>query len=198
MRASLHPGLILAAAALVACGSDDATDSAAVLGTSVASSTASASGAGGSGGAGGSMAAPETLVLTGNAEGSKGDETVICTLGGVFADIVDDGTLIDGTFSGEFLRRVELGKEAFAFEPFLGGPASITRGSGDSAELRLVGDQPTDASRYWLELETLEATEVMPYVFEGTFSCAPLDLDETVPPDLTTTVTGEFRLAPPD
>jgi hypothetical protein len=59
-----------------------------------------------------------------------------------------------------------------------------------------VGDQPPDAKPDWLAIETLTADEVAPNEFEGTWTCAPLDLVGP-PPDCTTSSMCTFRLAPP-
>jgi hypothetical protein len=153
-------------------------------------------GSGGEGGSGGVEMVPERLVLAGLASGTMGDDVVNCDLEGELTDITIEGDDLSGTFVGEFLRRVEVGEMAFAFEPFLGGPATVGRVPGEAAQLRLVGDQPDDAKAYWLAIEVLEAEEVAPYTFEGSWSCAPLEIDGN-PPDFTTTVTGTFTLAPP-
>jgi hypothetical protein len=142
------------------------------------------------------VALPERLVLTGMANGTVESEVVTCTLGGELTQLMETGGDITGFFSGEFLRRVEVGQQAFQFEPLVGGRGSVDRLGGDTAELRLVGDQPTNAKPYWLALEVLQSVEVAPYEFEGSWSCAPLDIDG-MPPDFTATVMGTFRLAPP-
>lgn len=193
---------------LLAAGcSEDATTAGT---TQVAASTAASSttgaggeagspgvgGAAGGGGSGGAPMLPERLVLSGLASGTVRMETVTCDLEGELIDLALDGNDITGFFSGEFLRRVEVGMNAFQFEPLVAGPALVDRLTGNAADLYLVGDQPNNAKPYWLEIEVLHAEEVAPYEFEGGWSCAPLEIDGN-PPDYTATVTGTFRLAPP-
>jgi hypothetical protein len=204
--APLFGALLIAAG----CASSQETTAPAAA-TATASSIASSSsttggGAGGSGGvggaaeagAGGTLPVPERLILTGVAIGTSTDmmETVTCDLEGELLDLVLEGDDIAGFFSGEFLRRVEVGRTAFQFEPLVAGPARVDRLGGNMAELSLVGDQPDTAKPYWLEIEVLSAEEVAPYRFEGTWSCAPLEIDG-MPPDFSTTVTGTFELSPP-
>ena len=190
---------------LLAAGCSEDATTAGTTQVAASSVTASTSGAGGQGGTadvggaagnGGAPVLPERLVLSGLASGTVGMETVTCDLEGEFIDLVLDGNDITGFFSGEFLRSVEVGQNAFQFEPLVAGPALIDRLTGSAADLYLVGDQPTDAKPYWLEIEVLHAEEVAPYEFEGGWSCAPLEIDGN-PPDFTATVTGTFRLAPP-
>lgn len=179
-----------------------ATTAASTASTTTSASTATAAttgqGGGGGEGTGGAPPLPGVLELTGMAmgTGTDGVQTVTCVLSGQMTDLVLDGDDITGFFSGEQVRLVEEGKFAFTFEPFVGGPASVTREAGDEASLVLFGDQPPDAKPYWLELEVLSAVEVAPNEFEGGFRCAPLDMPGN-PPDFTTTVMGTFRLAPP-
>jgi hypothetical protein len=174
------------------------TTSATTSATSVATTATTGQGGGGGGGTGGAPPLPDMLELTGMAMGMSTDgvQTVTCVLSGQMTDLVLDGDDITGFFSGEQVRLVEEGQFAFAFEPFVGGPASVTREGGGDASLILFGDQPPDAKPYWLELEVLSAVEVAPNEFEGDFRCAPLDMPGN-PPDFTTTVMGSFRLAPP-
>ncbi len=175
-------------------GSTSSATTAAV--TTAATTATTGQGGGGGEGTGGAPPLPDMLELTGMAMGTDGAQTVTCGLSGLMTDLVLDGDDITGFFSGELVRLVEEGQVAFTFEPFVGGPASVTREAGNEASLILFGDQPPDAKPFWLELEVLSAIEVAPNEFEGEFRCAPLDMPGN-PPDFTTTVDGTFRLAPP-
>jgi hypothetical protein len=122
---------------------------------------------------GGDDEAVTTLSAAGGAEGVSGPASVTCSFQLDLIDIRETADGWEGIATGEVFRRPESDSGQFEFSALVGGPATITR-AGTTVTARLVGDQPDDAAPFWLELETLTASETGELEWSGTWTCAPV------------------------
>jgi hypothetical protein len=145
------------------------------------------------------VAAASVLVLSGTASGAdpEADRRAECSFGALIDQIVPDG---DGGFSafasGEVFRNIYPDTRRYEFSALIAGEATLARGAGDTFELRFVGDQPEDAIPFWLALEVLTATPEGTGGWQGSWRCAPMDIDFGGFFDDGPTVDGTWTLVP--
>jgi hypothetical protein len=142
--------------------------------------------------------APGALRVSGAAAGEErgGTDRVECTFALDFIDLVDDGARgFTGVAAGEVFRRTFDGDAIrFEFSALVGGPATLSAGGGGSVELRLVGDQPSDAVPFWLALEALDGSETEPFEYDGEWLCATVLVGD--PMDSPIEAPGSWTAAP--
>jgi len=194
-------------AALVACGSSSSDEGGENRGGAGAGGSQSGAGQGGSSGDAGTGASGAMLRFSGTASAdidSSGAgagelpaiDRVECNFYGEILDRVDDDAGgFSGVAIGEVFRNLYAGDQRFEFSALIGGPATLTALPDDRVELRAFGDQ-TGAKPFWRALEVLEARETEPDRFEGTWTCASLDLAEPGFPDIGHEAEGAWELAP--
>lgn len=208
------------AVALSACsGSDDDTSSAHAdgggsggsLATGGSAGTASGGSAGtlsdagsdgttgGTSGAGGSSGATAADGFTLKAEASgistDGTETVTCTLTVYYTNLVPNASGgWTGDQSGEVFRIIQ-GAQKYEFQALIGFTGTFNR---NATEVELVmNDKPdVNAKPFWKELDVLKGTESSPDHYAGTWTCAPLMLDEPGFKDMKTYAPGTWTLEP--
>jgi hypothetical protein len=203
--------------ALIACsGSDDDTSNTAADGggsggTSATGGSAGSS-SGGSAGAGEDAGADAT---TGGAAGSggassidgytlqaeamgtstDGTETVTCTLTVYYTNLVPNASGgWTGDQAGEVFRIIQ-GAQKYEFQALIGFTGTFNR---KSTEVELVMNDKPDANAkpFWKELDVLKGQETSPDHYAGTWTCAPLMLDEPGFKDMKTSAPGTWTLEP--
>jgi hypothetical protein len=201
-------------------GSGSRAGSGGDAGTSGAGGSAGEGGSGTSGdaGAGAASGAPgSTLRFTGTAmadiesmggaggasDGGAGGEPsfpeidrVECSFSGEILDpIADDSGGWSGIAVGEVFRNIYSGDQRWEFSALIGGPATLTSLGDGRVELRAFGDQ-TGAKPFWTEIEVLEARATGADTYEGSWTCATLDIRDPGFPDVSGTAPGAWELAP--
>jgi hypothetical protein len=196
MRALLLPLLLLAG-----CEDADRTRSDADSGTSNKDSGAAVDAAAEDMGvedAGAEL--PSMLRVSGEAmEIAPDGERADCSF---FADVGDltftaDGGWTGTIFGGEVFRTITTSTAGNLYElsALIGGPASAER-EGERLKVRIAGDQPADANPFWLALEVLTGTITAAHEAEGSWVCAPLDLNEPGFVDRNVYAPGSWRVRP--
>jgi hypothetical protein len=154
----------------------------------------------------GDAGAPAKLRVDGTASGSVGgsdagadggSDRVECHF---FAEIDQLVVSPDGSFTGfgvgEVFRTAYPGDQRFEFSAFVAGEVSVTHTSESDVEARLVGDQPEDAKAFWLELEVIGGRKVGAFSYDGTWTCAPILLDDPGFIDIDLDVPGTWQIRP--
>jgi hypothetical protein len=159
------------------------------------------SGAAGASGASGAAALPEMLHFEGTAMGSSsedpGDRVECQFYGDLVEPVYQPNGDVTGVVIGEVFRTIFVdGERASEFSALIGGDGTLHDLGDGAIEARLVGDQPTDAKAFWLELEVLTAQQTAPYSHEGSWQCAPILLGEEGFTDIDVTGTGSWEIAP--
>jgi hypothetical protein len=186
-------------------GSSGASGAAGASGSGGSSGSAGASGTSGSAGAAGQStdggtdgSSSEQYQLDGSASGasSDGTETATCTLLLWYSNLVHDGS---GGWTadqaGEVFRTIMAGAQKYEFSALVGFQATLKK-TATGVEF-VLNDQPDpQAKPFWKELDVLEGTETSPGVYEGSWTCAPLLLDEPGFKDMKTHAPGTWKLAP--
>jgi hypothetical protein len=121
-------------------------------------------------------------------------DRIECNFYGEVLDLVDDEAGgFSGVAIGEVFRNLYSGEQRFEFSALIGGPAMLRSLGEDRVELRAFGDQ-TGAKPFWLELEVLDARATNENAYEGSWTCASLDLAEPGFPDVGYEAPGTWDL----
>lgn len=162
---------------------------------------ADAIGGGGRGGAGGGPEGPTIPTyfrLRGEAEGSENGVDVSCSLDFIFdLDVATyEGGMLrsEGVHGGDAIRVI-LDEEGagFAFNASSAGMVVATL-DPDTGELRLaIPLNETAENRFWKELALLPGTLDAEGNAAGTWTCAPLDIEQGGYVDTTVTVPGTWQ-----
>jgi hypothetical protein len=152
-------------------------------------------GAAGSGGSSGSAAAGFTLKAEASGTSTDGTETVTCTLTVFYTNLVPSasgGWTADQ--AGEVFRIIQ-GAEKYEFQALIGFTGTFAP-SATGVEL-VMNDKPdANAKPFWKELDVLKGTESSPDHYAGTWTCAPLLLNEPGFKDMQTYAPGTWTLEP--
>jgi hypothetical protein len=191
-----------------ASSGDGGSDSASVATGTGAGSTGSGgdgaagggtTGSGGAGGGGGS-ALPEsyTLHATASGESEDGTESVDCTMTIFFIDVVhDDAGGFSANKGGEVFRIIDpAGDGKYEFQALVGFPGHLEP-TATGVDVVLNDTPDPEAPPFWEQIDVLHGEVVGERQYEGSWTCAPLMVDEPGFKDTTTTVTGTWTLGPP-
>lgn len=133
----------------------------------------------------------------GGAAGASGLPAIDRVECSFYAEVFDLVANEDGGWSGiavgEVFRNLYSGDQRFEFSAFVAGPATLTSRAGDGVELRAVGDQ-TGAKAFWRALEVLEGRATEDYAYEGSWTCASLELNDPGFPDMGPSAEGSWQL----
>jgi hypothetical protein len=159
------------------------------------------SGAAAASGAGGAAGPPDMLHFEGTAMGSSSEDPgdrVECLFYGDLVDPVYQASGdVSGVVIGEVFRTIFVdGEKASEFSALIGGDGTLDYLDDGAIEARLVGDQPSDAKAFWLELEALNAQQTTPYSYAGAWQCAPILLGEEGFTDIDVTAAGTWEIGP--
>lgn len=181
-----------------ASGGSSGSSSGGSAGTlSDAGSDATTGGAAGSGGSSGASSSPDGFTLKAEASGTStdGTETVTCTLTVYYTNLVPNSSGgWTGDQGGEVFRIIQ-GAQKYEFQALIGFTGTFNRGA---TEVELVmNDKPDPSAKpFWQELDVLNGTESSPDHYAGTWTCAPLMLDEPGFKDMKTYAPGTWTLEP--
>lgn len=157
-------------------------------------------GGGGEGGAAG-LTIPTYFRLLGSAEGSENGTNVTCSLDFIFEldPPSEDGGVVstEGVHGGD-AGRVILDDEGagFAFSASSYGMVVATLDSTTGALELVIPVNETAENHFWKELALLPGTMGEDGNSTGTWTCAPLDIEQEGYTDTTVTVEGTWHAEP--